>query len=171
MRLILRLLVLLAVAASVFADAPQTTTILIVRHAPQVSTGEDPELTEEGAARARSLGRLAKEANVSAIYTTQYRRTRDTGAPAAEATKAELTPVTFDKGVSLDDYSAALAKRILGDHQGETILVVGHSNTVPGLVKALTGETVPPIAHTEFDRLYVVEKTGDLPAKLTAKTY
>jgi len=36
------------------------------------------------------------------------------------------------------------------------VLVVGHSNTVPEIVKALSGITVPAITDAEYDHIFVV---------------
>ena len=53
--------------------------------------------------------------------------------------------------------SKALAKRVLKENGGGLALIVGHSNTVPEIVAALTGRNdVPSIADDEFDTLYVV---------------
>ncbi len=54
---------------------------------------------------------------------------------------------------------------------GETLLIVGHSNTVPGIVEALSGEAVPPIADDEYGRLYRVDLAADGTAQLEVFEY
>ncbi|HKC82196.1 MAG TPA: hypothetical protein VKB91_13450, partial [Gemmatimonadaceae bacterium] len=49
-----------------------------------------------------------------------------------------------------------LVSQILADHRGEKVLIVGHSNTVPQLISAAGGPSIPDIAADEFDNLFVV---------------
>jgi hypothetical protein len=50
-----------------------------------------------------------------------------------------------------------VAKEILAKHAGKTVLVIGHTNTVPQMVEALGGKLPPAIDDAaEFDRLFVV---------------
>jgi hypothetical protein len=58
----------------------------------------------------------------------------------------------------------------LADSMATSALIVGHSNTVPDTVKALTGMTVPPISESEFDRLYTITLSADAP-QLVEETY
>ena len=124
-----------------------TTTILIVRHADRA--GQADSLTEAGVARARELVRVAKTAGVRGIYHSDTKRARNTAAPLAEALALEL-----------EEYPAKqvteLIERILRDHAGETVLVVGHSNTVPMIVFAAAGPMIADIDDREFDGLFIV---------------
>jgi len=50
----------------------------------------------------------------------------------------------------------AVAKKVLRDHRGGRALVVGHSNTIPAIVRKLSGMSVADIPDDEYDNLYVV---------------
>lgn len=132
------------------------TTVLVVRHAEKVVTDDaDPPLSAEGAARADALVRVAEAAGVSVIYTTQLQRTRDTARPLAARLNVPITELPIEMGEAAT-YPERLAAEILGRHRGESVLVVGHSNTVPGIVEALGRIPVPPITEAEYDHLFVV---------------
>lgn len=140
----------LALAIPTLAGRPcerASTTILIVRHADRA--GQSDSLSAAGDARAQELARVLATANVRAIYHSDTKRTRDTAAPLAAA--LELEPVQYPaKEIT------ALIERILRDHAGETVLVVGHSNTVPMIVAAAGGPAIPEIDEKEFDGLFIV---------------
>src|SRR6185503_900450 len=86
-----------------------------------------------------ALADIGKLTGVSAIVTTQLQRTRQTAAPLAEALK--VTPVVVPT-------QADVAKQA-----GKTVLVVGHSNTVPAIVAALGGPKLPDLCEPEYDAL------------------
>ena len=129
--------------------------IYLVRHA-EKQKGDNPSLTQAGKARADTLADLLSDKGLSEIYSTNYRRTLETAAPIAERTRLE---------VKLYDPSDLEAfAQVLKSTEG-VILVVGHSNTTPPLASALGGEAGTPIDEsTEYDRLYVVDLSGDEPA-------
>lgn len=139
-----------AVTDTVLADTALTTVIL-VRHAERSATwlGADPPLDPKGVARAKTLARVLGDANVAGIYITTFRRNRETAEPLATALGDSMS-------VLVGDDFAAQAARIQREAHGKTALVVGHSDTVPQLVLALTGKTVPPFRAGEFDWMYVV---------------
>ena len=113
--------------------------------------GADPDLSAAGMARANALAAMLKDARITAVVTTEYKRTRQTGEPAAKAAGLSLTVI--------DSKNAAAAIEKLKSAQGN-VLVVGHSNTVPELLKAL-GVTEPvTIAEDEFDALFVVTRSS-----------
>ena len=75
------------------ASAP--TTVILVRHAEKMAEpAADPPLTSAGIARGDALWELVKDAGVSAVVTTQFLRTRQTG--AAAASKLAITPTIVD---------------------------------------------------------------------------
>lgn len=148
----------LAVALTfpVCAQAPAAaTTVIIVRHAEAVpNAGNDPGLSEAGAARANALAAAVKDAGVKAVFTTQYQRTVLTGAPAAALLNVPATarPVQGP----LDPYVTALVSDVLARHAGSTVVIVGHSNTVPALVKGFSGVDPGEIAHDSYDNMFIV---------------
>ena len=150
------LLTILAICAPALAqDAP--LVVLVVRHAEKATDHPtDPNLSEAGFKRAQELVNVAAAAEVSAIYTTQYKRTQQTAQPLAE--RLNLAPVKMEiTRENTAGFPAALAKELRAKHLGRTVLVVGHSNTVPQIVEALGGPRPPAIDEAnEFDRLMIV---------------
>jgi broad specificity phosphatase PhoE len=124
-----------------------------VRHAEKAATpANDPPLTAKGEARARALATIARKDGVQAILTTQYLRTRETARPAAES--LHITPEVVNAGGA--DHAREVARRIMQEHQGQVVLVVEHSNTIPAIVAALGAPEPPPICDNEYDGLYTV---------------
>src|SRR5947209_4893310 len=124
------LAVLLALAAASCDRAqPGSTVILVVRHAEKASDAEDSPLADAGTQRAQALAAAAADAGVAAIYTTQFRRNHDTAAPLSQKTGVAVTEVPVNLS-NPGDYGKALAKDILEKHAGQTVVVVGHANTL-----------------------------------------
>ena len=139
---------LLLFCGLLISTAAAQSTIFIVRHAEKAqSGGDDPDLSEAGRARAESLANLLKDAGISAIYTSEVKRTQQTAAPLAKALHLEPSIVPAkDRG--------ALVTKIRSS--SGNVLVVGHSNTIPDLIKAL-GVAMPiNIADNDYDNLFVV---------------
>jgi broad specificity phosphatase PhoE len=154
-----RLLCLTAAIAALVAPGsaqePAATTVIVVRHAEAIAdAGSDPALSEAGLARSRALADALANAGVRAVYATQYHRTRDTGAPAAAAAGTTVTVVPIEGPTGA--YVTMLTARVLAEHLGGTIVIVGHSNTVPALVKGFSGVDVGEIAHDTYDNMYIV---------------
>ena len=138
------------------ADDP--TVVIVVRHGEREETPADPRdpaLNAAGQTRAAALAAAAEDAGVSAVYSTQFRRTRDTGAPLAQKLGVPVTPFEINGG-NMANYPALLRDEILDKHRGKTVVVVGHSNTVPAIVQALGGKPVPALTEADYDRFYVV---------------
>jgi len=146
------------------------TTILVVRHAEKLTNaGGDPHLSADGLARAEALARAADVARVDVVYVTQYQRTRETAQPliAKYAPPVVSLPIDLAKPAP---HAIALAKSIVDKESGKVVLVVSHSNTVPAIVNALAGVTVPPIGDNEYDRLYVITlREGVRPTVIVAR--
>ena len=149
MRFLLALtLAVLAAAQSAFAQS--ATVVLVVRHAERAPGSGDPPLSDVGQARAADLADIGKLTGISAIVTTQLQRTRQTAAPLAEALK--ITPVVVPTQQDLAKHAAEVAAAVR-QQAGKTILVVGHSNTVPGIVAALGGPKIADLCEPEYDSL------------------
>ena len=149
MRFLLALtLAVLAAAQSAFAQS--ATVVLVVRHAERAPGSGDPPLSDVGQARAADLADIGKLTGISAIVTTQLQRTRQTSAPLADALK--ITPVVVPTQQDLAKHAAEVAAAVR-QQAGKTILVVGHSNTVPGIVAALGGPKIADLCEPEYDSL------------------
>jgi broad specificity phosphatase PhoE len=133
-----------------------TTSIVVVRHA-EKSTDDprDPSLSATGEERARALSSLLRDAGVTDIYVTQYKRTRQTAEPLAKEAGISIVerPITSANSAT---YARDLAQEIRTRSAGKGVLIVGHSNTVPDIVNALSGITIPAINDPEYDHIFVV---------------
>lgn len=135
--------------------AAQSTVVILVRHAEEAEPdGEDSVLSAEGVARADSLVAALRHVELAAVYTTQYRRTRDTGAAVARAQGVPLTVVEAVRPLAA--FLDGLAARLKREHPGQTVLVVGHSNTTPQLIRALSGPALPSLDETDHARFFVL---------------
>ncbi|HEY4639797.1 MAG TPA: phosphoglycerate mutase family protein [Thermoanaerobaculia bacterium] len=144
------------------------TTILIVRHAEkQLNAGDDPHLSEAGVARAQALARVVEHANIDVVYVSQFLRNKETVAPLAAK---QISVVTLPVGKS-EEYPKLIVNDILTKHSGKTVLIVSHSNIVPGIVEELAKVKVPDIPDSEYSRLYIVTVQPGKAPKVIAAQY
>ena len=145
----------IAVGLAWFFESQATTTIIFVRHAEKVTTvADDPPLSDAGRQRVDELTRQLIDADVvagiDAIYSTPFKRTQETAKPLAD--ELELPINIYDASDNEE-----VLERILKDHKGKIILVVGHSNTVPVLIANLgASKNVPEIHEDEYDNIYII---------------
>src|SRR6266536_5508626 len=147
----LALFILLFVSVPIVSAQP---VIVIVRHAEKAANGgNDPDLSSAGRARANELARILKDSGITAIFTSEFKRTQETAAPTATAT--HVTPTV----VAAKD-TAALVARL---HQlNDNALGVGHGDTSPNIIKAL-GINIPiDIPDPDYSELLIVI-LGDKP--------
>lgn len=157
------------------AAQQEPTLVVLVRHAEAAAQpADDPGLTPEGTARAQAL--IGAVDGVAAVYTTQYLRTRATAEPLARAQGVEITVVEYPSnpmggGGAASTYAHALAERIREEHGGQTVVVVGHSNTIPPMVEALGAPSPGTIEHDRYDNLFIVVLPPGGPARLVRAKY
>lgn len=145
------LVVVLMPTASALAGSGSATTVLLVRHAEKVlDGGSDPALTEEGRAHAEKLATSLKQVELAAIFSTPFRRTRDTAAPSAAKAGIETTITEAGPG-----FVERLAERILKGHRGQTVLVVGHSNTIGPTLAALGAGPSFELDESDYGDLFI----------------
>lgn len=157
----LRLAAVLTVAllpAACAAPPGPPTTVVMIRHAETTEAFGEPQLTLEGQARAEALVDAVGDYGVDAIYASQFLRTQQTVQPLANRLNLPVRQITLSPNTRAD--AEALAAEILRTHRGQTVLVAGHSNTVPALVEALGVDPAGPIAHDEFDSMFIVRVDG-----------
>ena len=134
-----------------------TTTIVLVRHAER-PPGTDPDLLPEGRQRAGDLARALERAHVSAIFHTQFKRTRQTAESLAARAGVTMTEVPFPGAGQEAAHAADIAQR-MANFGGRTVVYVGHNSTVPAVIAALGISPAPGIIpDTVFNRFFIVTK-------------
>jgi broad specificity phosphatase PhoE len=133
------------------ADAAAQSTIFVVRHAEKAAAPrpdeKDPELSPAGRARAAALAVMLKDAQITSVFATEFKRTQQTAEPLARALQINVTTVPASDTAAL----VAQVKEADGN-----ALIVGHSNTVPAILQALGSQQPVTIGDDEYDNLFVL---------------
>lgn len=150
------------------ASAVAPVTIIVVRHAEKADDSRDPALSVAGRKRAQALAEVLEHAGLGAVYASQYQRTRLTAMPAAESAglAVRIDPVEGD----IPAWAQGFAAEVVRQNPGGTVLIAGHSNTVPPLVAALCRCDVEPLTEDDYDRLFIINRAdGEYPSLITAR--
>lgn len=166
-----KLLICIAIALFSFTGYSQEetttvkTTYYLIRHAEKDRSNEDnknPDLIEKGQQRAKKWATLLSNFNIQEVYSTDYNRTRQTAKPTADA--FGLTIKTYHP-FKLD------FEKFLKDTKGKSVLVVGHSNTIPFFVnKLINKKEYQQIEDNNNTNLYIVTIKGNEVANVLIKT-
>jgi 2,3-bisphosphoglycerate-dependent phosphoglycerate mutase len=152
-----RLALILSISLLLVTHATAAPVIFIVRHAEKAPTGgDDPELSAAGQKRAEALAHILKDSQIRAVFVTKFKRTQETAAPIAKAAHLDSTVMPGN------DVSALVAK--LREVKCNA-LVVGHTNTIPDLMKALGITTSINIPENDYTEILMVS-LGDPPQLL-----
>lgn len=123
-------------------------TLFLVRHAEKQADGShDPKLTETGKKHSMQLANWFEDKNIREIWSSDYRRTRNTAAPLLSRLGLELD--IYDPGDQVNLAAKLLARQ-------NTALVVGHSNTIPELARLICHCLIKDMDESEHDRLIVI---------------
>ncbi len=154
-RIMAVILIALLCSAPVLAQNSTITTFILIRHAEKALTppSNDPELSPEGLKRAEKLAAMFKAMPFAAVYSTPFKRTINTAKPLAQA-----------QGLTIQHYdtkaNAPFLDSLLQKHVGTTVLIVGHSNTIPQLLNALISrEEYQSFSDSDYDNIFLVSLT------------
>ena len=116
------------------------TVYYLIRHAEKdrSTKDKDPELTEVGVKRAENWANVFKDIPFDKIYSTNYKRTQQTALPTATSKGLEVLSYSTENLFN-EDFKTNTEK--------QTVLIVGHSNTTPAFVNAITGKQ----EHSQID--------------------
>lgn len=147
-----------ALAVALVALPAQAQTVVIVRHGEKAGPTGDVDLSAAGQARGEALARALADAKVTLVLATSLKRTQQTAAATAKAAGVSVAAVGFEGGDAAHAQRVADAARQAG--ADDTVLIVGHSNTVAHIARAL-GDT-SPVAPTdcEYDKMTVLRLEG-----------
>jgi 2,3-bisphosphoglycerate-dependent phosphoglycerate mutase len=136
---------------SVFA---QKKTIILVRHAEKdvspTADKVDPELTPQGTERAQRLVKTIKKYKPGAVYSTSFKRTRNTAAPVAAWRKVQVEAYDPRK---LPELVARINTSKYKRH-----LVVGHNNTTPALANLfINEEKYKTLPESDYGKIWIIK--------------
>ena len=182
-----RLIVIVIAIATLLFSASQTgsasiqedfkvTTVFLVRHAEKADEPrQDPPLNEKGISRSNELARLLSSSGIKAIYTSQFLRTKATAEPLAKLLGVTVTPMLLKSNPTnprlvSEQSTTEITNKIL-ERSGEASLVIGHSNSIPDVIKMLGGDVIPVIDEKTFNDLFVVTVYAKGKAKVVHMKY
>jgi broad specificity phosphatase PhoE len=153
----------LSTASALSPTIEKTTTFVVVRHAEKQTVPihgvalnpSDPPLTKRGQVRANALARALATDRLYAVYATPFIRTQATAQPTATAHR--LTMTTYAPTTD----TAAFVFKLKADAQPGTVLIVGHSNTVPAIVAALCECPAPKMTDQDYGDRFDIVRTTD----------
>jgi broad specificity phosphatase PhoE len=161
---------LVAGTLALAAPARAQKAVFVVRHAEKISDA-DERLSAAGHERAARLAAMLKDAGITAVYSTDTERTRDTVGPLAKARKLSIRIYDIGGGPGTKIDARPLVAKIRRENPDDFVLVVGHSNTVPAILAALGCPGEITIAPAEYDNLFVVVPKGKGIATLVRLRY
>ena len=170
------LALLLCVATASAQDDFKPKTVFLIRHAEREDEPrQDPPLKKEGVARSQELARLLSNAGIKSIYTSQFARTKLTAEPLASKLGLTAASISLKSNPTnprqiAEESTAEVVNKIM-ERPGENVLVVGHSNSIPDVIKMLGGDVVPTIDERTFDDLFIVTVYAKGKAKVTHMKY
>lgn len=156
--LVTTLAIVVAVLAPATAAAQQT--VIFVRHAERADGGAgaqtgsmnsapaDPSLSAAGGARAAKLAMMLADAGIKGIFTSEFKRTQETARPLASKLGISIEVVPSKDATTL-------VSKIKASHGRDTVLIIGHSNTIPELIRAFGGPDTK-IADDEYSGIYLL---------------
>lgn len=131
-----------------------SVTFVVVRHAEKADSSADPDLSEAGMDRARKLAETLQYTKVDGLFSTPYKRTRQTLGMLAEK-----------QGLPISDYDPRRPNVLLDSlksQSGKVFAIAGHSNTAPHIVNYLIGENrYKDLEDQVYDHLWIVHLFAD----------
>lgn len=139
--------ILLVVLFFVCVEASAQTTFILVRHAEKENVANDPGLTTQGQDRAQRLADMLQSQKIDGIYSTNFNRTKSTVKPLADSKGLQIT--TYEKQPDVASLKG-------------TIVICGHSNTIPALANMLLGkEQFKTFDDSDYGNILII-KDGSL---------
>jgi hypothetical protein len=128
---------------------------------------DDPPLSELGQA-GRGLALCSSSGAADGHLVSTRQRTALTAADVAKTTGVTPQAISLEGGGAA--HIAAVAKAV--QQAKGVVLVVGHSNTVPAIIKALGGPSLPDICDATYSHLFTLTPGVDAqPATLVVARF
>jgi phosphohistidine phosphatase SixA len=142
----------LGLVAIILAQPPSAgaqRAVVLVRHADRLDSSPDSPLSRAGEARALRLASLLLDVGITAIYTSEFQRAIKTAEPLALALK--IAPMRLPAADR-----EGLFRRLHSIHTEDVVLMVGHGESVPALMKAYGHQEIVAIDPEDYSDLFVL---------------
>lgn len=160
-------LFLVLVVGLAFAFA-QNTTIYVVRHAEKETIDpkeQDPDLSAVGKQRAFDLLKHLEKERIDVVFSTKFKRNMQTVAPILAGRKL---PINYYEAHNFSE----LKNSIEQFHLGNTILIVGHSNTVAEICEALGAKpNIPKLTDADYSYIFKIQLDKSGKASISVSHY
>ena len=145
------IIILILFFSSLCISNQKVTKIFFVRHAEKaLNIKKDPPLNEKGIERANELAYIMQKIEFADFFSTPYKRTVDTLKPLADSKNKKI--IRYNPGEM-----KVFLKRILKDYKGKTVIISGHSNTVPQMLNFLLNkQKFQAMDDSTYDNLFLV---------------
>lgn len=144
-----KLFVILLLTFQIAQAQEKITTFILVRHAEKTDDGKDPDLSEQGEQRVVRLSDLLKNTSLAAVYSTKFKRTQNTVAGIAHSRNLVVT--------SYESLNTEELKKLSDQNAGGTILIAGHSNTIPQIANLLIGRSqFAALPESEYGTILII---------------
>jgi broad specificity phosphatase PhoE len=145
------------------AAAEAQRAIFLVRHGEKVDDSRDADLNDAGRARAALLAKLLRDSGITAVYSSDFQRTRKTAQPLADALGLRVMIIARE--------AEAVVRELRKARNRETVLLVAHSDTLPGILAGLGHRERVTIADAEYDNLFIVMPRAGAPPTVLRLRY
>ena len=146
-----KVILLLCLIFSISVQSQTCSEYYLIRHAEKLRVDKNdnnPKLNDAGILRSEKWKEVFKNISFDEIFSTNYNRTLETVLPISKQRDIEIK-IYNPRNVN---YSEFKSKTI-----GKNILVVGHSNTIPGFANSLIGEDIyAQIDDRNNSNLYII---------------
>lgn len=157
MRRLIIIALLFSITAAAQAQQQNKATYYLIRHAEKDRSNcnnKNPELSKKGIIRAEKWSQIFDELKIDAVYATDYNRTLQTAATTAKNKKLTIKKY-HPKNINMVSF--------IKETNGQSVLIVGHSNTIPNFTNKLIGKNeYLDMDDDDNDNLYLVTIEGDL---------
>ncbi len=148
---------LLPLAAALLIAVPSVQAqeaVFVIRHAEKAGSGDDPDLTAAGRARATAWAAMLAPSEIDHVVTSNARRTRETGRIVAETLGVDRSELAIGDVTGLLDLLSF-------DFADQRVLVVGHTETIPSIITGMGHTGKVQIALTDYANLFVIRPSED----------
>ncbi len=141
--------------------------IFLVRHAEKENPNNlNSALSQNGLARANDLREYLSDTALQIIYISTFLRTQQTAEPTAIAKGLQAIVINQQTDDTLNTMLIEIEALQMGN-----ILIVGHTDSLPKIIKIFCGEIIPKIEENEFNNFYTIAISNKGTKHIIYNTY